>query len=502
MKGICYLVGAGPGDIGLVTLKAKECIQKADVLVYDALSSQELLNWTSEECEKIYAGKRALNHAIPQGDLNQLLVEKTQQGKTVVRLKGGDPMIFGRGGEEAAELAQAGIDFEIVPGISSTIAGPCYAGIPVTHRDHCSQLTLFTGHEDPTKQESSIDYVHLAKTPGTLVFVMGVSRLRIITEELIKEGKNPETPMALTRWATTGKQKTIEGTIATIADIAEKCNFKSPAVAVIGHVVEERKNINWFEQRPLLGKRIVVTRTRPQAGKMSKQLTDLGAEVIELPTIRIEQPDNKTEFAELVISCHEYDWVVFTSPNGVEKFFEAFYSVYKDARCFGGAKIAVVGPGTQRKVHSYRFSTDLMPETHVAEALVEAFTQEASVENQRILWVRPAEARPIVSEGLTALGAIVDECIAYKTVKETEDPTGAIELLKKEGADILTFASASSAESFKALDIPLPEHCQIASIGPITSTALAANGMIPHIEAKTHTIPGLIQAILEEEEEK
>ena len=234
-KGICYLVGAGPGDLGLVTLKAKECIEKCDVLVYDALSSAELVGWAKKGCELIFAGKRAADHAIPQDQINAIIVEKTLQGKVVTRLKGGDPMIFGRGGEEAAELAEAGVKFEIVPGISSTIAGPAYAGIPVTHRDHCSQLTIFTGHEDPTKGETSLDFEHLAKTPGTKVFVMGVSRLRGICDEFIKGGASAETPIALTRWATTGKHQTVQGTLETIAEVVEEKKFKSPAVAVIGN---------------------------------------------------------------------------------------------------------------------------------------------------------------------------------------------------------------------------------------------------------------------------
>jgi len=500
MKGICYLVGAGPGDIGLVTLKAKECIEKADVLVYDALSSAELVNWAPEDCEKIYGGKRATDHSIPQGDLNQLLVEKAKEGKVVVRLKGGDPMIFGRGGEEAAELAEAGVDFEIVPGISSSIAGPCYAGIPVTHRDHCSQLTIFTGHEDPTKEETSLDYEHLAKTPGTRVFLMGVSRLRVITESLIKAGAGGDTLIALTRWATTGKQKTIQGTLATIADIAEEQKFKSPAVAVIGDVVKEREKINWFEKRPLLGKRIVVTRTRPQAGVMSKQLRDMGAEVIELPTIRLEDPSDKRGFATSVANVHTYDWLVFTSPNGVERFFDAFFATYKDARSIGGLRIAAVGPGTKRKIHEYRFQVDLMPEVHVAEELVKEFADNENIENQTVLWVRPKEARPVVSEALTALGAIVDDCIAYQTVMEKGDPTGAVAELNKNGADIITFASASAAENFFAMNIDLPEGCKVASIGPVTSTALAGLGHVPEIEAKEHNIPGLVQAIIDAEE--
>ena len=445
-SGTCYLVGAGPGDLGLVTLRAKECIELADVLVYDALSSPDLLNWTKPGCEKIYVGKRAKDHSVPQDQINGIIVEKTKAGKNVVRLKGGDPMIFGRGGEEAAELAEAGVNFEIVPGISSTIGGPAYAGIPVTHRDHNTQLTIFTGHEDPTKGFSSVDYAQLAKAPGTKVFVMGVARLREITTSFIENGAAPETPIALTRWATTGSQKTIEGTLSNIADIADAENFPSPAVAVIGDVVKERKKINWFEMRPLFGKRIVVTRTREQAGELSKALRDLGADVVELPTIRIEGPPDKLEFAELVTHAHEYNWLVFTSPNGVERFFDAFYATYGDARSLGNPKIAAIGPGTAQKIREYRFEVDLMPERYVAEGLIDAFKKE-DVENLTILWIKAAETRDVISDGLTALGAIVDHCVA-------------------------------------------------ASIGPITGETLKAKGMKPAVQSTQHDIPGLTAAIV------
>ncbi len=495
-EGICYLVGGGPGDIGLVTLKAKACIEKADVLIYDALSSGELIHWAPASCEMIYGGKRADNHAIPQGEMNELLVKKVKEGKVVVRLKGGDPMIFGRGGEEAAELAEAGVRYEIVPGISSSIAGPCYAGIPVTHRDHCSQLTIFTGHEDPTKGESSLDYQHLAATPGTKVFLMGVKRIREITAELIKGGQDPDTPMALTRWATTTKQSSIEGTISTIADIVDQTGFQSPAVAVIGDVVKERSNINWFETRPLWGKKIVVTRTRTQAGVLSELLAQQGADVVELPTIRITEPEDRLDFVESVANVHKYDWLVFTSPNGVERFFTSFFKAYDDARSIGGAKIAVVGPGTAKKLKEYHLGVDLMPEKYVAEGLVEAFSKGEDVENLTMLWIRGSDARPTVFEGLNALGAIVDECIAYHTVKETEDPTGAKHRFTEEGADMVTFTSASTAENFHELGLPWPEGCVAASMGPVTSEAVQRTVGNLAVEASESTIPKFVESIV------
>lgn len=494
-SGICYLVGGGPGDLGLVTLRAKECIENADVLVYDALSNPELLGWTKPGCVKIHVGKRAKDHTMPQDQINALIVEQTKAGKSVVRLKGGDPMIFARGGEEAAELAAAGVPFEIVPGISSSIAGPAYAGIPVTHRDHNTQLTIFTGHEDPTKGYSSIDYAQLAKAPGTKVFLMGVARLREITGAFIEHGAEAQTPIALTRWATTGSQKTIVGTLATIADIAEAENFSSPAVAVIGDVVKEREKINWFEKRPLFGKRIVVTRTREQAGELSKALRDLGADVIELPTIRIELPEDRLGFAEMVTHAHEYDWLVFTSPNGVEKFFDAFFATYDDARSLGNPKIAAIGAGTAAKIREYRLAVDLIPERFVAEGLIDAFKKE-SVENLTMLWVKAEESREVVGEGLAALGAIVDECIAYRTVPETEDPSGAKAKLAEEGADMITFTSGSTVDHFFALGLDWPEGCVAGSIGPVTSSTLRKHGMPPAFEANPHDIPGLVKAIL------
>lgn len=495
-RGICYLVGAGPGDPGLATVKCRECIEEADVLVYDALSSFELLRWAKVSCEMVYVGKRAKNHAMTQDEINALIVRETEAGRKVVRLKGGDPMIFGRGGEEAAELAEAGVLFEIVPGISSTIAGPAYAGIPVTHRDHCSQLTIFTGHEDPTKDESGIDYEHLAKTPGTKVFVMGVARIPSITKELIAGGQSADTPMAMTRWATTGEHRTIVGTVGTMAEIVEREGFKSPAVAVIGNVVKEREKINWFETRPLFGKRIVVTRTREQAGELSKSLNRLGAEALEIPTIRVDQPEDREGFVEGVGSVHTYDWLIFTSPNGVTHFMEAFFKVYSDARSLGGARIACIGPGTAAKLKEYRFATDLLPEKYVAEGLVDAFKNE-SIENQTMLWIRGADARDVVYDGLTALGAIVDECIAYRTVTESEDLTGAQERFRENGADVITFTSASTAENFFKLGLPWPEGCVAASIGPVTTVELLKHGHAPEIEAKEASIVGLTNAIRE-----
>ncbi len=493
--GIVYLVGAGPGDPGLLTLRAKECIELADVLVYDYLSNAEFLRMAKPGSERIYAGKKAKDHTLTQDQINALIVAKAREGKIVTRLKGGDPVLFGRGAEEAAELAAAGIPYEIVPGVSSSIAGPIYAGIPVTHRSHASQLTIFTGHEDPTKPESSLDYAHLAKTPGTRVMLMGVERMMEITGELIKHGANPDTPVALVRWATRGNQQTLTGTLGTIAGIVKATGFKAPAVCVIGDVVKERANINWFENRPLFGKRIVVTRTRHQAGGLTKQLSQLGADVIELPTIKIVEPKNRLEFGELVQDCYTYDWIIFSSPNGVDAFFEMFYKLYSDARSIGGVKIACIGPGTAEKVKQYHLAVDLMPDKYVAEGLVAKFKKEESIEHLKVLWVRAEEAREVIAKELSKMGAIVDEALAYRTVPETDDNQAAIARMAEEGADIITFTSSSTVECFFALGLELPKGIKIASIGPVTSDTLRKRGLKIDIEAKEHSIPGLVTAI-------
>jgi uroporphyrinogen III methyltransferase/synthase len=448
--------------------------------------------------ERIYVGKKARDHAMRQEDINQLIVKLTREGKVVTRLKGGDPVLFGRGAEEAQELAEAGVRFEIVPGITSAIAGPAYAGIPVTHRSHCSQLTIFTGHEDPTKADTSLDYAKLAQADGTKVFLMGVERMGEITGALMEHGAGADTPMALVRWATHGCQQTLVATLGTMAQRVKETGFKAPAVAVLGDVVTERESINWFENRPLFGKRVVVTRTRHQIGEVSRLLAELGADVIELPTIRIVEPRNRMEFGELVQDVHTYDWLVFTSPNGVEAFFKMFYQLYSDAREIGGVRIAAVGPGTARKIKEMHLAVDLMPEKHfVAEGLVQAFKDHVSVENLKVLWVRGDDAREVLANELSGMGAIVDEAIAYRTVPEKDDNLEGLARLKEEGADVITFTSASTVEHFMNLGVPLPAETRVASIGPVTSAAIREHGLTVAIEAEENSIPGLVRAVRE-----
>jgi uroporphyrinogen III methyltransferase/synthase len=499
-NGTVYLVGAGPGDAGLLTMRGAELLGRADVVVYDALVNADLLRLAPKSAEVIYGGKRAKDHAIPQDELNSLLIAKAKEGKTVVRLKGGDPYIFGRGGEEAEELADAKIRFEVVPGVSSIVAGPNYAGIPLTHREHCSSFTVITGHEDPTKDESSLDWDAIAQQPGTKVILMGVQRIRQLSDSLVKAGMDANTPVGMVRWGTTGRQQSIEGTLATIADVVEKTNFKAPAVTIIGGVVTLRNKLNWFEQRPLFGQRIVVTRTREQASQLSQHFTERGAEVLEIPTIRIEAPDDRTTLVEAMTGMGEYDWVVFTSPNGVTQFFEYFFKSFEDIRDIGPMQFAAVGPATAAKLKELHLKVDLMPQHYVTTDIAKAFKEYQSIENLRILILRAQVANPELVRALEELGAIVDDISVYKTVPETEDRSGAAERLAEEGADWITFTSSSTVQNFHAR-FNLPEllkkfpKLKTASIGPETSKALAALGLKPTVEAKVHTIDGLAKAV-------
>jgi uroporphyrinogen III methyltransferase/synthase len=495
-KGKCFLVGAGPGDLGLVTLRAKHCIEQAEVIVYDYLCNPEMLRWAPENAELIFAGKKAGAHTLTQDEINALLVEKTLEGKQVVRLKGGDPFVFGRGGEEAQALSAAGAPFVVVPGVTSAIAGPAYAGIPVTHRGKNSHVTFFTGHEDPEKSESSIDFAALARLGGTQVMLMGVERIEAIAREMLANGMREDLPVALIRWATTGRQETLVGNLGNIARLVAEKKFEAPAIAVFGEVVSLRKELNWFEDRPLSGKRIVVTRTRTQAAVLSEQLRGLGADVIELPTIRIEPPADLRAFAELVQDAHGYDWIVFTSPNGVTAFFDLFYKLYDDAREIGAARIAAIGPATAQRVRNYRLHVDLQPEEFVAESIVREFQKAGGVENLRILLARAEKARDLLPKELSALGAIVDEGFAYRTVPETRDDFGARRRLLEEGADLITFTSSSTVENFLALGLPWPAKMQVASIGPVTSKTARERGLEVAIEARRHDVPGLVAAVL------
>ena len=499
-KGTVYLVGAGPGDAGLLTLRGAELLGRAEVVVYDALVNADLLHHAPRAAEVIYAGKRASQHAIPQDELNALLVTKAREGKCVVRLKGGDPYIFGRGGEEAEALAAAHVPFEVVPGVSSVVAGPNYAGIPLTHRDYCSSFTVITGHEDPTKTESGLDYEQIARTPGTKVILMGVERMREIAHSLMTHGMAAETPVGLVRWATTGQQQSLQGTLGSIADLVAEKKFSAPAVTVIGEVVKLRTKLNWFERRPLFGQRIVVTRTREQASQLSKQLLDLGAEVLEIPTIKIVPPDDRHPLLEALEGLGEYDWIIFTSPNGVSAFFDYLFKAFGDVRALGCVRLAAVGPATAAKLKELHLRVDAMPDEYLTSKVAKALTDYESVENLRILLARAQVANPDLSKTLEDAGAIVDDVAFYKTVPETEDLNGAAARFLEAGADWITFTSSSSVQNFHSrFDLPglltrFP-RIRLASIGPETSKAITGLGLQPAVEAKPHTIDGLVRAL-------
>ena len=499
--GKVYLVGAGPGDAGLLTLRGAELLRQADVVVYDALVNRELLTLAPQSAEIIYGGKRSNDHAIPQDELNQLLIEKAKEGKKVVRLKGGDPYIFGRGGEEAVELQHEKIEFEVIPGISSIVAAPNYAGIPLTHRDHCSSFTVITGHEDPEKKETAVDWALLAQESGTKVVLMGVERIGKIADNLMNQGLAKDTPVAMVRWGTTGRQKTISGTLETIADIVLKTKFKAPAVTIIGTVSKLRKSLNWFENRQLFGQRIVVTRTRKQASKLTHTLKELGAEVLEIPTIKIVPPSDNEPVIQSITGIGSYDWIIFTSPNGVIHFFDYFFKAYRDIREIGNIRFAAVGPATAKKLENLNLAIDLMPKVYTAEAAANALLKYQNVENVNVLLARAEESNSELPKLLEAQGAIVDDIAFYKTVPETEDRNGAVEAFEEGGANWITFASSSAVKNFDAR-FELVKICKsnpelkLASIGPETTKALRELELTPTVEAKDHTIKGLSKALL------
>lgn len=502
-KGTVYLVGAGPGDAGLLTLRGAELLQRADVVIYDVLANPELLKFAPGTAELISRGSRGTEEALSQEQLNALMISKASEGKNVVRLKGGDPYIFGRGGEEAEELAAAGIPFEVVPGISSVMAVPNYAGIPLTHRALSSTFTVLTGHEDPEKENSDLDFEKIAHIPGTKVILMGLKRLHELAETLIGRGMAAETPVAIVHQGTTGRQHSIEGTLSTIASVASKHKISAPAITIIGEVVKLRPKLNWYERRPLFGQRIVVTRTREQASELSKQLVDLGAEVLEIPTIKIVPPDEerREDIIDALLELNSYDWLVFTSPNGVTAFFDLFFRRFEDLRDLGGAKIAAIGPVTAGKLKELHLQVDLMPDEAVSSKIAKAFEKFETIENLKICLLRGEEANPELPKALEDLGAIVDDIAVYKTVAETEDPGGAASKLLAHGANWITFTSASTVEHFHArFDLPglrkrFPDT-KLVSIGPETSKALRAIGLEATREAREHTIKGLVQAVV------
>ena len=500
MSAKVYLVGAGPGDPGLITVKGKECIRKADVLIYDYLASPTLLRYANTKAEMIYVGKKGGDHTLSQEGINNLIVEKAKTGVIVTRLKGRDPFIFGRGGEEAEVLIDAGIPFEIVPGVTSAIAAPAYAGIPLTHRKFTSTVAFITGHEDPNKNNSNIDWPSLARGIGTLVFLMGVKNLPDIVDQLIKNGKSPETPVALVRWGTTSQQKTVSGILSNIVERVREANLKAPAIIVIGDVVRLRERMKWFENRPLLGKKIVVTRAREQASDLVSDLSELGAEVLECPTIKVVPCDDLTPLDFAISNLKSYDWIVFTSVNGVRHFFERLFLNGSDARALGHLKTAAIGPATADMLLRHGLTTDIIPESYRAESVVEAFLKE-NIAGKKILLPRAQEARPILPVELRKMGAIVDEIATYRTIQDDQNAGILLEDLQNNEIDMVTFTSSSTVKNFKAL-IPdghffsFSDRITVACIGPITADTAKELGFNVHIIADEYTIPGLCKAIV------
>jgi uroporphyrinogen III methyltransferase/synthase len=451
--------------------------------------------------ELIDAGKDSPDAAASSNALSELLIARSRAGKTVVRLIGGDPYFFGSGGEEAEQLAEARVPFEVVPGISSLVAAPNYAGIPLTHREYASQLTLVTGQHDPDQPNSGVDWAQVAKTPGTKVVTLDPDRIGQIAQLLISHGLPAETPVAMTGRGTNGHQRSVESTLGAITGVVARERIGPPAVAVIGNVVKLRGKLNWFERRPLFGQRIVVTRTREQAGQLSRRLHDQGAVVIEVPTIKLEAPTQRQELVDALLELNAYDWLVFTSPNGVTKFFEYFFKRFHDMRDLGGARIAAVGPATANKLKELHLQVDLMPDEALAVEIAKAFAKFETIENLKICLLRAEVANRELPEALEALGAIVDDVACYQTVPETEDASGTAASLLEQGADWVAFTSGSTVAHFHArFDLPalLSKFPQLktATIGPETTKALAVLGLKPTVEAKQHTIDGLVGALL------
>ncbi|MDL2269994.1 uroporphyrinogen-III C-methyltransferase [Desulfosarcina sp. OttesenSCG-928-A07] len=499
--GKVFLVGAGPGDPGLITLNGAECIRRADVVIYDYLASPELLTHARPDAELIYVGKKGGDHTLSQDGINALIVEKAQSGALVARLKGGDPFIFGRGGEEAEILAASGIPFEVVPGVTAAIGASAYAGIPLTHRDYVSDVAFVTGHEDPTKSQSGIDWKALATGIGTLVFFMGVKNLPVITTHLMDNGRPADTPVALVRWGTTTRQKTVIGTLSTIVADAHKAKITAPAIIIVGKVVGLRETLSWFEKRPLLGRRIVVTRSRAQASDLVRVLTEQGADCLQCPAIKIFPPTDPAPLDSAIDALSTYHWVVFTSVNGVDYFFRRLFEKGRDVRALGHIKTACIGPATAKQLQKRGLTTDLLPQSYHAESVVEAFSA-LDMAGKNVLLPRAKEARSVIPMELQKMGAHVNAVTAYETRPAENDAATLISRLEAGTVDMVTFTSSSTVKNFHQMLPPTRAHdlmqgVTVASIGPITSQTAKDLGYTVHIEAPVFTIDGLVQAILD-----
>lgn len=519
MKGKVYLVGAGPGDIGLLTVKGLRCLQKAEVVIYDFHLNAQILNYINHEAEFIYAGKRGGHHSIKQNEINTILVNKAKEGKIICRLKGGDPFVFGRGGEEAEILSKEGIEFEVVPGVSSSIAAPAYAGIPLTHRLFSSSFAVIPGYEDITKEESAIKWAQLATGIGTLVFLMAVKNVEAISQKLIENGLSPDTPVAVVRWGTRPDQRTIVGTLESIARILKKKEIKPPAVMVVGEVVKLRESLKWYEKKPMFGHRILVTREHLEG---FEPLEELGAEIIEFPTIKLVPPKNYDEFDASIDKIETYDWLIFTSRNGVKFFFKRFFEKDRDIRDLKGIKICAIGKRTAKEIKTYGLKVDLIPEEFRAEGLIEAFSPpnppltkggnegrastDLHIPKPKILkgicflLPRAQVARDVFPQTVRELGGKIDVPVVYRTIKPESHGKRLRRFLKEGKISIATFTSATTFNNFREImkeDVEeLLKGVAIAVIGPITAKAVKKAGLNVDIMPKEATIDSMVEEII------
>lgn len=499
--GKVYLVGAGPGDPKLLTLRGKECLEQADVILYDYLANPALLEYVRPDAERLYVGRRGRGAYGRQEEINEVMIERARAGKIVVRLKGGDPFVFGRGGEEAEAVAEAGLPFEVVPGVTAAIAAPAYAGIPVTHRTLASSVALVTGHEDPTKPSPTVEWDRLASTQGTVVFLMGMKNLPAIVSHLTASGRPVSTPVALIRWGTRAEQKTVVGTLEDIVKKAETVALEPPTIIVVGEVVKLRAKLNWFESRPLFGTTVLVTRPREQAGELNELLAAYGAQVLTFPTIAIVPPRNWETLDKAITELAQYDWVIFTSVNGVRFFLERLRALGRDARALGRAHLCTIGPRTAEALAVGGLTADLVPEVYQAEGVIEALAKE-DMKGKRVLIPRAEVARDLLPDDLRKRGAEVTVAVAYRTVRPEGDVRSLREKLTHREIGVVAFTSSSTVRNYVELFADPEEACAlignavVACIGPITADTAESYGLKVGIKAKGNTIPALAEAIV------
>jgi uroporphyrinogen III methyltransferase/synthase len=497
-RGIVYLAGAGPGDPGLLTVRARDLLASCDVIATDALANPEIVavaRAMNPDVEVMDVGKRGgSERSASQDDINALLVRLGREGKRVVRLKGGDPLVFGRGSEEAQALAKAGVAFEIVPGVTAGVAAPAYAGIPVTHRGVATSVTFVTGHEDPSKPETQTDWSALARAGGSIVLYMGVKTLPRIADALMKGGMSPDTPASSVQWGTHARQRSVTATISTLTDAVARDGLSAPVITIIGDVVALRDEIAWFETRPLFGKRIVVTRASAQAGGLRSRLTELGAQVLDVPALRIE-PLDPAPLRVALDGIADYQWLVLTSQNAVAILWDVLRETGRDVRALAAVRVACVGRSTADALLQHGIAADVMPGRFVAEGVLDEMSKRDDVRGSRVLYVAAEGARDVLPEGLRSLGCTVDVVRAYRSVSTGEGATELRDALERGEVDLATFASASAVRGYvEAMGAGLARRAPAVSIGPITTEALRAAGIEVVAEAKEASVEGLVEA--------